>query len=84
MQPCTFAVNKDDIKHDTVILVFEVPKPDPDIELDKGSIIFNVVLDHTPLDGDMSFDAGRIAYHACITAIFNEVALILDTFAALV
>jgi len=81
----TLDIYKGDIQDGTVVCIFEVPEPDPHLQLDPASHIrFEVALKHKPAEGNTAFDADRTNYQSLILAIFKEVEFVIDTLTKLV
>jgi hypothetical protein len=81
----TLDMYKGDIQDGTVVCLFQVPEPDPHIQLEPDSLIrFEVALKHKPAEGNTAFDADRTNYQGLILDIFREVEFVIETLADLV
>jgi hypothetical protein len=81
----TFDIYKGNLDDGRVALIFELPTPNPTLNLDKDSkISLHVSLPHKPCDGNTAFDADRTAYRPLLDLIFAEVELVIETITKLV
>ncbi len=85
-QQSTFDIYKGDIQDGTVVCIFEVPKPDPQIKLVSNSsfVRFHVALKHKPIEGNTALDADRADYQGLVLDIFKEVEFVIDTLTEMV
>ncbi len=83
-QPATIGITTQDVEHDAIIFVFEVPIPDPSIELKSANATLHVAIKHAPREGQTEFGSDRTSYHRLIQAIADEVALALNALIAAV